>query len=160
MAKKTVSDLLSKQRCKKWLESTGFDDVKSAKNESCDLRAKKDGKDYYIEIKYSSKEKGEDFFGTVMLTEMHKAIENKSNYLFLICRGNDKIDNWFFKLFTVEDFLKYCTLTTPIFHYRIHQTESQELSVPNFGKKSTLASEELINEMWQDFKKWKTGCKL
>ena len=95
-----------------------------------------------------------------MLTEMHKAIENKSNYLFLICRGNDKIDNWFFKLFTVEDFLKYCTLTTPIFHYRIHQTESQELSVPNFGKKSTLASEELINEMWQDFKKWKTGCKL
>jgi len=76
MAKKTISDLLSKKECKVWLESQGFTDVKPAKNENCDLIAKNDNKIYYIEVKYSSKEKGE-FFGTVMLTEMYKAITNK-----------------------------------------------------------------------------------
>ena len=156
MAKKTVSDSLPKKKCMEWLKSKGFNNVKLAKKESCDLMAEKDGKIYYIEVKYSSLEKGREFFGTVMLTEMYKAISNKYNYLFLICRGNDKIDNWFFKLFTVKDFLKYCTLTTPIFHYRISLSENKELSVPKFGERSTLASEHLIKEMWQDFIRWKS----
>lgn len=158
MAKKTVSDLLSKRKCKKWLKSRGFTNVGPAKNQKCDLIAKKDNKIYYIEVKYSSKEKGE-FFGTVMLTEMYQAIKNKNNYLFLVCRGGNKINDWFFKLFSVEDFLKYCALTTPIFHYRISQDENGELSIPKFGKRVILASERLIENMWEDFQKWKTEFK-
>jgi len=159
MAKKTVSDLPSKEKCKKWLESKGFTDVKPAKNQKCDLIARKDDKIYFIEVKYSSKEKGE-FFGTVMLTEMYQAIKNKNNYLFLICRGCcDNINGWFFNLFTVENFIKYCTLTTPIFHYRIGQDEDKGLSVPKFGKRVILASECLIENMWKDFQKWKIEFK-
>jgi len=154
MAKtKTISDNLAKQKCKEWLESIGFTDVKLAKGESCDLIGKQHNKPYYIEIKYSSKERGK-FFGTVMLTELFQAINNKDNYLFLVCRGKDtSIDNWFFKLFSVRDFLKHCTLTTPIFHYHFYADNNH--AIPIFRDNTKVASDELISNMWKDFQKWK-----
>ena len=157
MAKaKTVSDRLAKVKCGEWLEQVGFTDVKPARNQSCDLIAKKSNKTYYIEIKYSSKKEGK-FFGTVMLTEMFQAICNKENYLFLVCRGkSDDINDWFFKLFSIKDFIKCCTLTTPIFLYHLDDLEGRfNLTVPNFSKNTTLASENLIKQMWKDFQKWK-----
>lgn len=156
MAKiKTISDKLAKRKCAEWLQKNGFEDVELAKNSSCDLFGKKDGKNYFIEVKYSSKEDG-NFFGTVMLTEMFQAINNKDGYLFLICRGKDEnIDSWFFKLFNVDEFLKCCTLTTPIFHYHLYPTKNDNLSIPNFKESTMRASDELIKKMWGDFKKWK-----
>ncbi len=156
MARKiTISDKLAKGKCVEWLGENGFKDVKLAKNSSCDLIGKKDGRVYYIEVKYSSKEDGK-FFGTVMLTEMFQAISNKNNYLFLVCRGIDEnINNWFFKLFSVENFLKCCTLTTPIFHYHLYPAKNNNLTIPNFKESTMLASDKLIKKMWKDFKKWK-----
>ena len=157
MAKvQVVSDRLAKVKCREWLEKVGFTDIKPARNQSCDLVARKSDKTYFIEIKYSSKEEG-NFFGTVMLTEMFQAICNKENYLFLVCRGrSDDINDWFFKLFSVEDFIKCCTLTTPIFLYHLDVEGRFNLTVPNFSKNTTLASETLIKQMWKDFKKWKS----
>lgn len=156
MAKiKTISDRLPKKMCKEWLEKNGFADIKPAKGESCDLIGSKDEKIYYIEIKYSSKLAGK-FFGTVMLTELFQAINNKENYLFLVCRGNsENINDWFFRLFSVNDFIKLCTLTTPIFHYHLYANSDESQTIPVFRKDTKLASEELIREMWKDFKKWK-----
>lgn len=155
---KTISDRLAKRKCTEWLEKSGFTDVKPAKNESCDLIGKKNGAKYYIEVKYSSKEQGK-FLGTVMLTELFQAINNKRNYLFLVCRGqDDSIDNWFFKLFSVQDFIKCCTLTTPIFLYHLHPQSSHrhgDLTIPRFEEATVLASEKLIKEMWKDFRRWK-----
>lgn len=161
MAKvQVVSDRLAKVKCREWLEKVGFTDIKPAKNQSCDLIAQKSDKTYFIEIKYSSKEEG-NFFGTVMLTEMFQAICNKDNYLFLVCRGqSDDINEWFFKLFSVEDFIKCCTLTTPIFLYHLDVKDRFNLTVPNFSKNTTLASETLIKQMWKDFKKWKSKSYL
>ena len=52
MAKtKVVSDKLAKVKCREWLEKVGFTDVKSARNQSCDLIARKANKNYFIEIK-------------------------------------------------------------------------------------------------------------
>ena len=153
---KVVSDRLAKVKCGEWLEKVGFTDIKPARNQSCDLVARESDKTYFIEIKYSSKEEG-NFFGTVMLTEMFQAICNKENYLFLVCRGkSDDINDWFFKLFSVEDFIKCCTLTTPIFLYHLDVKGHFNLTVPNFSKNTTLASESLIKHMWKDFKKWKS----
>ena len=153
---KVVSDIIAKAKCKEWLEKFGFADIKPAKNQACDLIARKCNKSYYIEIKYSTKEEG-NFFGTVMLTEMFQAIHNRENYLFLVCRGkSDNIDNWFFKLFSVEDFLKCCTLTTPIFLYHLDVKGRFSLTPPKFTVNTTLASEKLIKQMWKDFKKWKS----
>lgn len=151
-----VSDRLAKAKCKEWLEGTGFTDIKLAKHQSCDLVARKSDKDYFIEIKYSSKEEG-GFFGTVMLTEMFQAIRNLDNYLFLVCRGrSDEVKDWFFKLFSVGDFIKCCTLTTPIFLYHLDMKSEDTLTVPNFSKNTTLASSKLIEQMWEDFNKWKS----
>ena len=153
--KKTISDKLAKRKCAEWLEKNGFKDIGLARNNRCDLFGKKDGKEYFIEVKYSSKDEG-IFFGTVMLTEMFQAINNKNNYLFLICRGKDEnINKWFFKLFSVDKFLKCCTLTTPIFHYHLYPIENGNLTIPNFEENMTLASDKLIKKMWGDFKKWK-----
>ncbi|HCA67513.1 MAG: hypothetical protein UW39_C0022G0014 [Parcubacteria group bacterium GW2011_GWC2_44_17] len=156
MAKiKTISDKLAKRKCAEWLERNGFNNVELAKNSSCDLIGEKDDQKYFIEVKYSSKDNGK-FFGTVMLTEMFKAISNKNNYLFLVCRGNDEnINTWFFKLFTVQTFIKCCTLTTPIFLYHLYSDEKGNLTIPKFRNDTKLASEKLIKEMWKDFKKWK-----
>jgi len=161
MAKtKVVSDRLAKVKCREWLEKVGFTDVKPARNQSCDLVAKKSNKAYFIEIKYSSKDEG-NFFGTVMLTEMFQAICNKENYLFLVCRGtSDDINRWFFKLFSAEDFIKCCTLTTPIFLYHLDGKDRLNLTIPNFSENTTLASEPLIEQMWEDFKKWKSQSYL
>lgn len=157
MAKtKTISDRLAKRKCAEWLEKNGFTDIKSAKNESCDLLGNKNGKIYYIEVKYSSKEKG-IFFGTVMLTELFQAINNKENYLFLVCRGNgENINDWFFKLFKVQDFIKCCTLTTPIFLYHLYPDQNHNLTIPKFKESTMVASQKLIEKMWKDFKKWKS----
>jgi Holliday junction resolvase len=161
MAKvKTISDRLAKRKCAEWLGQNGFEKIRLAKNESCDLLATKGSKSYFIEIKYSSKEKG-IFFGTVMLTELFQAINNRNNYLFLVCRGNgENIKNWFFKLVKVEDFIKCCTLTTPIFLYHLYPDRNGNLSIPKFRENTILASEELIREMWKDFNRWKSGSHL
>lgn len=152
---KTISDKLAKRKCAEWLQRNGYKNIELAKNSSCDLVGRKDGQQYFIEVKYSSKEEGK-FFGTVMLTEMFQAISNKDNYLFLICRGKDEnITDWFFKLFSVNEFLKCCTLTTPIFHYHLYPAKNNHLTIPNFKKETMLASDGLIKKMWKDFKKWK-----
>lgn len=152
---KTVSDRLAKRKCAEWLEKNGFTAIRPAGRESCDLIAKKGDATYFIEIKYSSKEHG-NFFGTVMLTELFQAINNRSNYLFLVCRGGgEDIDGWFFKLFTVEDFIQCCTLTTPIFLYHLYPQQQGGLTIPKFREHTTLASEKLIREMWKDFQRWR-----
>ena len=151
----TISDKPAKAKCKQWLESIGFSSVMLAKNQSYDLIARKLNKVYYIEVKYSSKEDG-GFFGTVMLTEMYQAICNKDNYLFLVCRGKgDNLEDWNFKLFSTEDFLKCCTLTTPIFLYHLDTRNNFELDAPKFTKNTTLATDELVKQMWKDFLNWK-----
>lgn len=156
MAKtKTISDTLAKDKCIKWLQKNGFKDIKYAKNSSCDLFGSKDDKEYFIEVKYSSKEDG-IFFGTVMLTEMFQAINNKDRYLFLVCRGKDNNNNWFFKLFCVDEFLKCCTLTTPIFHYHLYPVKKDKLMIPNFRENTVVSSDKLVNTVWEDFRKWKT----
>ncbi len=152
---KTISDKLAKRKCAEWLQKNGFEDVKLAKNSSCDLFGNKNSQKYFIEVKYSSKEDG-NFFGTVMLTEMFQAINNKNNYLFLVCRGKDEdINTWFFKLFSADEFLKCCTLTTPIFHYHLYPDQDNNLTIPRFKESTMVASQKLIEEMWKDFKKWK-----
>jgi len=157
MAKaKVVSDRLAKAKCREWLEKVGFTDIKPARGQSCDLIGRKSNKTYYVEIKYSSKEEG-GFFGTVMLTEMFQAICNKENYLFLVCRGEgENIKDWSFKLFSVEDFIKCCTLTTPIFLYHLDVKDRFHLTAPKFSESTILASEKLIKQMWKDFRKWKS----
>ena len=154
MLKKTVSDSLAKTQCKKYLENLGFENLHPARGNSCDLIGYKNNKQYYFEIKYSSKSHG-DFFGCVMFSELFQAISNKKNYYFIVCRKNKKINNWFYRLFTTEQFLEFCTLTTPIGHYRLIADNNGALKKANIGKKSVIVTERMILDIWKKFREWK-----
>jgi hypothetical protein len=87
---------------------------------------------------------------------MYQAISNKDNYLFLICRGKgDDINDWVFKLINVEEFIKCCTLTTPILLYQLDVKDNFKLIAPRFTKVTTKASDKLVTQMWNDFQNWK-----
>lgn len=157
MGKKTVSDSIAKKRCKEFLESKGYDNIISAgRDEGCDLKT--DNDTIFFEIKYSSKPDG-NFFGTVMLTELHKAVTNEDNYYFIVCRGKkeDPFEKWFFNVFNVKEFLDLCTLTTPIFHYHLRFSEKGNIIKPKHKKETVKASEKLVKKMWNEFKRWKNN---
>ena len=155
--KKSVSDIGAKQKCIEYLQTQGYSDLQVAKRkDDCDIIGFKNNEKYFFEVKYSTKESGK-FFGCVMLTEMHKAVENSKHYKFIICRANpiNADADWFFRIFEIEEFFSICTLTTPILHYHITLDDSNNIIMPKFGKEVVLANPQLIETMWKDFKKWK-----
>lgn len=157
MAKKiTVSDTNAKQKCIEYLKELGYNNLAVAKrSDNCDIIGYKDNLKFYFEVKFSSKKDGK-FFGTVMLTEIYHAINNKSFYRFIVCRGESSAkEDWFFKIFEVNDFIKFCTLTTPILHYHIYFDKDGKITIPNFVEKTVVANEKLILNMWENFSDWK-----
>lgn len=157
--KKSVSDTSAKKMCVLYLNSLEYKDVKTAgRDEGYDIYARKDSKNYFFEVKYSSKKSGK-FFGTVMLTELYKATKNEHDFYFIVCRGdesNTDINSWFFKILPFAEFLEHCTLTTPIFHYHLYLNEHGE-STRNikYAENTIKASKELILKMWKEFRAWK-----
>lgn len=161
MGKKTISDSLAKKQCKKYLEDLGYKKITAARGESCDLLAYKNNRKHMFEIKYSSKTFGAEFFGTVMFTELFQAVGNKKNYYFLVCRGgNDNLGGWFYRIFSVKEFLKFSTLTTPIGHYRIQFDKNNNPMKLHLGKKGVEITEEMIRDIWKKYRQWKPDKKL
>lgn len=149
----TNSDANAKKMCKKFLEREGFVNVAIKGSDGYDIEGFKDGKKYYFEVKSSSRRKNDVYSGTVMLTELYKAIENKENYRFIICRGqSNDIDKWTFELFEVDEFMEFCALTTPILRYGYHPNPNKQ---PKFNVKTKKANDELIRLMWSEYGKWK-----
>ncbi len=151
-----VSDKEVKEVYKEVLRKRGFINIKTIGNKGYDIQAHKNKKEYYFEIKSSSKEKG-NFFGCVMLTELYKAISNKHRYYFVVCRKEK--GKWKFREFTVNKFIKYCTLTTPIFHYHLVNKDDWIFSKRSHRKGTVTASDELIIETWKFFLKMKSKYK-
>lgn len=160
MAQKSLSDSFAKNMCVLYLKSLCYEQISIAgRDDGYDILAYKDSKENFFEVKYSSKKKGK-FFGTVMLTELYKAVNNEENFYFIVCRGNEgdnNLNNWFFKIFSVTEFIEHCTLTTPIFHYHLYLNQFGETTKKvNFKETTIKATKELVLRMWNDFKLWKT----
>jgi len=161
MSKKTITDKSAKRMCALYLETIGYENIMLAgRDEGYDLSAIKNSEKFFFEVKYSSKKSGK-FFGTVMLTELYQATLKEENYYFIICRGNianTNIKDWFFKIFSFDEFVECCTLTTPIFHYHLYlDALGRNTRKIEFKEKTTKASRELIKIMWNDFSSWKKG---
>jgi len=97
-----------------------------------------------FEVKYSTRKDGSEFFGTVMFTELFEAINNENN-----------LENWFYKIFSVSEFLKFCTLTTPIGHYRIRFNENKEILKTNVGIRGVKITKNMILDIWKKYREWK-----
>lgn len=147
------SDANAKEMCKKLLESKGYTNLSTKGVEGCDIEGYKDGQKYFFEVKSSSRRKNDIYSGTVMLTELNKAVENKENYQFIICRGQgNDINKWVFEFFGVDEFMEFCALTTPILRYGYHPNPNKQ---PKFNDKTKKANDELIKLMWSEYGKWK-----
>ncbi len=143
------SDANAKEMCKEYLMSKGYT-VLEGKTKACDIECEKDGVRYYFEVKSSTKDKTEPYRGTVMLSEMRAAINNKATYRFLVCKGkSNKYLDWEFHEFEVDEFMKYCALTTPILRYAYHEKWQ-----PKFKGTTTKANDELIKLMAENYDQW------
>lgn len=153
---KSNSDSLAKEKTIEYLEKKGYVDLKIVK-ENCDIIGKdKNGKTFYFEVKSSSRNKNEAYGGTVMLTELYAGINNKDCYKFIVCKGKgEDYNKWDFKEFTVDEFMEFCALTTPLLRYAYHPKPKEQ---PKFRKITRKADEELVEEMWKDFEKWKESA--
>ena len=149
------SDKNAKNKCIEHLKENGYEDCTIVKT-GCDIECTKGGKKYFIEVKSSSKNKKEAYSGTVMLTELYKAVTDKECYKFLVCKGRGNSDNWEFKMFDVDEFIEYCSLTTPILHYAYHSKSKKQ---PKFRKDTIKASEDLIRSMNESFEGWEKKYK-
>jgi len=147
------SDKTAKYMCKQFLEREGYEKVTIRGRDGFDIEGIKDGKAYYFEVKSSNRNKEEVFGGTVMLTELNRAIKDKDSYRFIICRGKDNdINEWTFELFGVDEFMQFCFLTTPILRYSYHNDFQKQ---PKPRKETRKADDDLIRLMWSEFEKWK-----
>ena len=150
----TVSDRDVKEAFCEELRNQGFrgsqcSDCKIG-GDGYDVVARCGDTQYFFEIKSSSKDGGE-FFGTVMLTELYKAIQNTDNYFFVVARKD--MHEWVFEVFTPEQFMQFCTLTTPIFLYRIKENEIQQKQPKSrkYRSRTVRANKGVIQKMWSFF---------
>ena len=102
------SDSDAKSAFMRNLENRGYTDVKPAKVPS-DIKAKKDGVQWYFEIKKTSKT--DQYFGAATLTEWEQAFKTPDTYRFVIAIANDKVVNGFeFIELTPAQMMEYSTI--------------------------------------------------
>jgi len=99
------SDIDAKEAYKTELKKEGYKNIKTIKTPA-DIKATKDGEDYYFEIKWTEKEK---YFGAATLTEWEAAYKNPNNYFFVICQKTGSKKYNFFKL-KPDDLEKFSTV--------------------------------------------------
>ena len=93
-----------------WLRNQGFTSVKKI-NHPVDLSVNRNGKRYWIEVKYT--EQPESYFGAATITEWECALDNIDSFFFLIANkpnGVDSNSNWRFELIEPKEFMKYSTI--------------------------------------------------
>ena len=99
------SDLDAKTTFCKYLEDKGF--TTEIRQAPADIRAMKDGQEWFFEIKKTSQDK--DYFGAATSTEWEQAFKDPAHYRFVICQ---KLADGSFKFteFTPAQMMEYSTI--------------------------------------------------
>lgn len=146
------NDKVSIAKAKEWLSTQGYTNIRKAPfGGGRDIDAEKDGKDYFFEVKYTSKPEG--WGSTVMASELIFAMGHRENSFFILCRGkeSDLIEKWIFRLFTSDQFLQLCRLDSVLFRYDYKKpTSYRKRSV----RRATWAMIEEVSEFMSDYDPW------
>jgi hypothetical protein len=128
----------------KYLENLGFD--AEWINHPVDIKAKKEGEIYWIEVKGTAVEENGKAFGAVTLTEWMCAEKNRKKFYFLIANkpGNLKENKdyknlkseWKFELVTPETMMAYSTVSP--FHVKFHWPVNNPERTPPKRRSTTI----------------------
>ena len=101
----TKSDLDAKTAFCKCLEDRGF--TTEIRPAPADIRAEKDGVEWFFEIKKTSQDK--DYFGAATSTEWEQAFKDPAHYRFVICQKLPD-DSFHFIELTPAEMMEYSTI--------------------------------------------------
>ena len=153
---KFQSDVDAKNAYVKHLETKGYKSIKII-SAPADISAKKNGEVFYFEIKKTLKK--DSYWGAASLTEWVAALENKSNYLFVIAKSL-KNEEWKFTEYTPDEFLEFSTIppfkfyfTVPLSEGKIQKFKNRNIS--NKTRKALAATEEKIIKLKNFYKELK-----
>lgn len=114
--KNTKSDVRAKKEYCKYLENSGFTNVRVAST-PVDIIAEKDDVTYYFEIKMTKSDK--NCFGAATLTEWEQALKTPNQFKFVIVKTDIEENNFEFLEFTPKEFIQYSTIPPFKFYFNI-----------------------------------------
>jgi len=138
-----ATDTEAIEPAKTWLHEQGFSKIKKI-NAPVDFQAERDGKKYFIELKYTaSKNK---YFGAATLTEWMCAIENPDNFYFLFAHQhevNNDVSKWDFELIGPNELIDYSTIPP----FKIFFNIPLPLNSPRTPPKRTRAKQASVRNL-------------
>lgn len=135
------SDVEAKAAFKEQLLSEGFERA-TVTRAPADITAVKNGQVFYFEIKYTART--ESYFGAATLTEWEAAIENESQYFFVV--ASKRNGQWLFHRYSPDEFMKFSTI--PPFKVFFSVDISEDRDIRNRGEtKSIRLTRERLNRM-------------
>lgn len=112
------SDVKAKQAYVELLKAKGFKaEVTGA---PADITAKRNGEDWYFEIKMTKRE--EVYFGAATLTEWRQALADPSHFRFVVAITNEEETEFRFVEYTPEEFMKFSTIPPFKVYFNINLT--------------------------------------
>lgn len=142
------SDLDAKTAFCKHLESMGF--TTEIRQAPADIRAMKDGQEWFFEIKKTSQDK--DYFGAATSTEWEQAFKDPAHYRFVICQ---KLADGSFKFikFTPAQMMEYSTIPPFKIFFNV-PLDGKEKKVKGVSKALRLTQEAFtaLNNMYKHLK--------
>ncbi len=143
------SDVNAKRAFVKLLIERGYSDVKIVSSPA-DIIAMKENIRYYFEIKFTNKK--DNYFGAATLTEWVVAINNPTNFKFVIAQKEG--DLWKFLEYTPIEFMNFNTIP-PFKTYFNIPFGKKILKKRNKLRKSIKLTEENLkkmNTLWKSLK--------
>lgn len=143
------SDLDAKTAFCKHLEDKGF--TTEIRQAPADIRAMKDGHEWFFEIKKTSQDK--DYFGAATSTEWEQAFKDPDHYRFVISRKQSDGSFQFTEL-TPAQLMKYSTI--PPFKVFFNIPLSGEKKKSNRSSKALRLSKEAFESLNDTYKRCKS----
>jgi hypothetical protein len=128
------SDVKAKVAYKKHLEDIGFSNVRITASPA-DITAEKENKIYFFEIKMTKQVN--NYFGAATMTEWKEAIRNPDTFKFVIAKTDDKENDFEFKEFTPDEFIKYSTIPPFKVYFNIDLNNYKKISKRNKALQAT-----------------------
>ena len=128
------------------LLNDGYTNIKKQKAPA-DILAKKDGVQYYFEIKKTMQKKS--YFGAATLTEWESAIQNPNTYKFVIAKTTDDI-NFKFKKYTPAEFMAFSTIPPFKINFNIDLKVSTKVPTRRSAKQLTEKNLELLSVVYKN----------